>query len=133
MKFRTTLCIALLGLATLACGGSSSSDVSFDGVGTTGGSSLAAPWDSMGLPNDQTNIIAQTGSSITMDVPGDPKSVAEKYEKAITGNGWSTTAALTMMGDSGGGVYSKDGKTMSLGISKSFTGGDGTSVSIAIN
>lgn len=134
MKFRTTLCIALLGLATLACGGTSSSDVTFDGAGSSvGGSSLQAPWDSMGLPNDQTNIVAQTSNAITMDVPGDPKSVGEKYEKAITGAGWSTTSGLMMMGDSGGGVYSKDGKTLSLGISKSFSGGDGTSVSIAIN
>lgn len=125
MKLRTSLCVLTLGIAMLACGGGGSSSIG-------GGSSLNAPWDSMGLPNDQTSVLVQTDSSITMDVPGEPATVGPAYEKAITGNGWSTTAALTMMGDTGGGVYGKDGKTLSLAISKSFTG-DGTSVSIAIN
>ena len=100
---------------------------------STGGSSLKAPWDGLGLPNDQTNIALQMDSNITMDVPGDVKSVSEKYEKAITGSGWSATVPMSAMGDTASGVYGKDGKTLTLTVMKNMMGGDGSTVTLTIS
>ncbi len=136
MKLRTAICIVAVGLSVLACGGSTSTEVAVpevEGVPSVGGATLQAPWDSMGFPGDQTSIAFQNETTITMDVPGEPAEVGKKYDAAVTAAGWSASAPFTEMGGTGGGVYSKDGKTLSLAVSKSFTGGSGSNVSISIN
>jgi hypothetical protein len=112
MKFRTALCIAFLGLSTLACGGgsSSSSDLSAYSV------PLTDPWTGMSLPVDSGSVLYSDGTTVTITYQGGTVAdLSSKYESAIKGAGWSETFKSTD-GGMNTVTYSKDSNTLTLAV-----------------
>jgi hypothetical protein len=113
MKLRTAVCIAFLGLATLACGGGASSGTDLSSLSTP----LTEPWTTMSLPTDGGTVIYSDSMSTTITWSNGSKlnEIGDKLDSAVKGAGWSEKAGMKMT-DMGiySNTYEKDGKTVSL-------------------
>lgn len=112
MKFRTALCIGFLGMATLACGGSttSSGDLSAYSV------PLSDPWTGMNLPIDSGSVLYSDASTCTITYQGGTVAdLSGKYEAAVKNGGWTESFKSTE-GGMNAISYTKDGGQLTLNV-----------------
>jgi hypothetical protein len=112
MKLRTAVCIAFLGVATLACGGGGGGAADMSSYSVP----LTDPWTGMNLPIESGSVLYSDGTSCTVTYSGgNVNDLAGKYEAAIKGGGWNETFKST----DGGMVtvtYSKDSSSLTLAV-----------------
>lgn len=112
MKFRTALSIAFLGMATLACGGGSTSTSDMSAYSVP----LTDPWSGMSLPIDNGSVLFSSDTTVTITYEGGSVAdLSSKYESAVKGLGWSETYKSTE-GGMNTITYSKDGGSLTLNV-----------------
>ncbi|MBN2800671.1 MAG: hypothetical protein JXX28_16125 [Deltaproteobacteria bacterium] len=116
MKLRTVLAASFFALATLACGGGTSSmdgDYTFDYT-----VDLTSPWTEMSLPLDDGKVILSADSSVAINYARPVSEMQEIYTSYVKAQGYSETYSDDSMGTFTA-IYEKDGKNLTLVVMES--------------